>query len=89
MAAIFPLNHCKQSNQELWKVAINRAFSCDVITFEIMKENGKQLPCWCKVQRDRSFYGDLHEMSDTLIICVVELDEILFKLKQLLEYTHQ
>ena len=24
----------------------NRAFSCDVITFEITKENGKQLPCW-------------------------------------------
>ena len=26
---------------------VYRAFSCDVITFEIMKENGKQPPCWC------------------------------------------
>ena len=24
-----------------------RAFSCDVITFEITKENRKQPPCWC------------------------------------------
>ena len=39
------------------------------------------------VQRDRSFYGDLHEMSDILIMLLkcVELDKIplLHKLKQL------
>ena len=36
------------------------------------------------LQRDRSFYGDLHEMSDLLLICV-ESDKIplLHKLKQL------
>ena len=44
----------------------NRAFSCDVITFEITKENRKQ-------PQDRCFYGNLHEMSDIfimLLICV-------------------
>ena len=43
--------------------------------------------CHFGVQRDRSYYGDLHEMSDMLImlpICV-ESDKIplLYKLKQL------
>ena len=28
----------------------NRVFSCDVITFEIMKENRKQPPFWCTTQ---------------------------------------
>ena len=53
---------------------INRPFSCDIITFEIMKENSHHVG----VQQDRSFYGDLHEMSDMLIallICV-ESDKI-------------
>ena len=60
----------------------NRAFSCDVITFEITEENRNS--CHVGVQRDRSFYGDLHEMSDILLICV-ESDKIplLLKLKQL------
>ena len=42
----------------------NRAFSCDVITFKITKENRKQL-------QDRYFYGDLHEMSDILIMLLI------------------
>ena len=50
-----------------------RAFSCDVITFEITKENRKHRHFG--VQRDRSFYGDLHEMSDILLMCV-ESDKI-------------
>ena len=32
--------------QRLWLVSY-RVFSCDVITFEITKENRKQPPCWC------------------------------------------
>ena len=28
----------------------NWAFSCDVITFEIKKENRKQPPCWCTMR---------------------------------------
>ena len=43
-----------------------RAFSCDVIIFEIMKETENS--CHVGVQRDRSFYGDLREMSDILIM---------------------
>ena len=43
--------------------------------------------CHFGVQRDRSFYGDLHEMSDILIMLLicVESDKIplLHKLKQL------
>ena len=62
--------------------SLYRAFSCDVVTFEITKENRKQLPCSC-----RSFYGNLHQMSDILIMLLicVESDKIplLHKLKQL------
>ena len=61
----------------------NRAFSCDVITFKITKENSRHVG----VQRDRSFYGDLCEMSDKLIMLLicVESDKIplLHKLKKL------
>ena len=61
---------------------VNRAIARDVITFEITKEIRKQPPF-----RDRSFYGDLHEMSDILIMLLicVESDKIplLHKLKHL------
>ena len=63
-----------------------RAFSCDIITFEVTKENGKQPPCWC-TKRYRSFCGDLHEMSDILIMLLIciESDKIplLHKFKKL------
>ena len=65
---------------------------CDVIVrFHVTRlrrktENSRHVG----VQRDRSFYGDLHEMSDILIMLLicVESDKIplLHKLKQL--YKH-
>ena len=64
---------------------VNRAFSCDVITFQKIKktENSRHVG----VQRDRSFYANLHEMSDILLMLLlcVESDKIplLHKLKQL------
>ena len=68
----------------LWN-DIYRAFSCDIITFKITKENYH-----VGVQQNRSFCGNLHEMSDILlmlliIILCVESDKIplLQKLKLL------
>ena len=63
-----------------------RAFSCDVITFEIIRRKTEN-SCHVGVQRDRSFYGDLHKMSDilTMLLICAESDKIplLHKLKQL------
>ena len=45
------------------------AFLCDIITFEIMKETEN-----CRhvaIQRDRSFYGNLHKMIDILIMLLI------------------
>ena len=48
----------------MWDV-MYRAIARDVITFEVMKtENSRHF-----VARDRSFYGDLHKMSDILLMC--------------------
>ena len=63
-----------------------RVFSCGVITlirdYEL-KQNSRHVG----VHRNRSFYGDLHEMGDILIMLLicVESDKIslLHKLKQL------
>ena len=32
--------------QKILVTGLYRAFSCDIITFEITKENEKQPPCW-------------------------------------------
>ena len=55
-------------------------------TFEITKENEKN-SCHVGVQEDRSFYGDLHEMSDILITLLIRVESdkipLLHKLKKL------
>ena len=58
-----------QCHVMLFICAIYRAFSCDVITFKITKENKTA----ASVQ-DRSFYGDLHKMSDILIMLLIRVE---------------
>ena len=64
-------------------VSLYRAIARDVITFEITKNNRKHFGA----QRDWSFYGDLHEMSDILIILLICVESnkipLLHKLKHL------
>ena len=71
------------NDQSLQRTSNYEAFSCDIITNENKTENSHHVG----VRQDRSFYGNLHEMSDMLAILLicVESDKIplLHKLKQL------
>ena len=52
-----------------------RAFSCDIITFKITKENRKQPPCWCTRYKLLWRFSRNEHYTDNAFICV-ESDKI-------------